>query len=143
MSMGVFWRLKFTQIKNSEPLKLQKWHFLNFYILQNWFHVKFEWQKNAEISTLLFVFSFLAGMWFNLVEFFVEFHSWLPCNVFLSLSCTNLYLNFRTGFNHETTTTTYFSLFSWKHFKAKFSHSHCGKTKNLLSLKKHFVRSTI
>ena len=27
-------RLKFTQIKNSEPLKLEKRHFLSFWILQ-------------------------------------------------------------------------------------------------------------
>ena len=35
-----FWRMKITQIKNSESLKLQKWHFLDFYIFQNWFHGK-------------------------------------------------------------------------------------------------------
>ena len=26
-----------------EPLNWQKWQFLNFFILQNWFHVKSEW----------------------------------------------------------------------------------------------------
>ena len=29
-----------------------KFHFVNFYILQKWFHGKSEWQKNPEISTL-------------------------------------------------------------------------------------------
>ena len=51
-----------------EPQKWQKWYFWNFYILQNWFHVKSDWQKNPEISTLwnrwrvftLFVLSYLA-----------------------------------------------------------------------------------
>ena len=38
--------------QNSEPTKWQKGQFFNFYILQNWFHVKSEWQNNSEISTL-------------------------------------------------------------------------------------------
>ena len=34
-----FWRLTFTQIKNSEALILEKRQFFNFYRLRNWFHV--------------------------------------------------------------------------------------------------------
>ena len=38
--------------QNSEVLKLLKWQFLSFKILQNGYHVKCEEQKNSEISTL-------------------------------------------------------------------------------------------
>ena len=36
----------------SEPLNVSKCLILHFKIPQNWFHVKSEWQKNPEISTL-------------------------------------------------------------------------------------------
>ena len=38
--------------QNSEPLNVFKWIFLHIKKCQNWFHVKFEWWKNSEISTL-------------------------------------------------------------------------------------------
>ena len=40
--------------QNSEPLKLQKWQFYNFSILQNWFQLKSEWQKTPDIFTMLY-----------------------------------------------------------------------------------------
>ena len=35
VNFSIFKLVKFTQIKNSEPMKLQKWHFLKLYILKN------------------------------------------------------------------------------------------------------------
>ena len=43
---------KFPKIQNSYLLKWSKWLFLGLYNDLNWFHVKSEWQKNPEISTL-------------------------------------------------------------------------------------------
>ena len=40
------------QNQNSEPLRLSKWKSLVFPTHQSWFHVKSEWQKNSQISTL-------------------------------------------------------------------------------------------
>ena len=41
-----------TKYPNSEPLNVLKWQFYNIKNLKNWFHVKSDWQKNPEISTL-------------------------------------------------------------------------------------------
>ena len=41
-----FWRLKFTKLTNSELQNGKKQQFYNLWILQNWLHVKSEWQKN-------------------------------------------------------------------------------------------------
>ena len=43
----IFRRLKFTQIRNSDHLKWQ--NFLNFYIHQNWFHVKSDYLSKRKI----------------------------------------------------------------------------------------------
>ena len=42
----------FAKVEISEALKLLKLLFLTLQLHQNWFNVKFEWQKNAQISTL-------------------------------------------------------------------------------------------
>ena len=46
---------KFPNIQNSELLKWSKWLFLGFQNDQNWFHIKFQWQKNLESSTLWYL----------------------------------------------------------------------------------------
>ena len=38
--------------QNSEPLNVVKWLILDFKNPKNWFHVKSEWLKNPDISTL-------------------------------------------------------------------------------------------
>ena len=43
---------KIHKIQNSEPPNVLKWQILHFQNPLNWFHVKSEWQKNPEISTL-------------------------------------------------------------------------------------------
>ena len=52
----IFRRLHFLKIENSKPLRLQKWHFLNFQILRNWFHEKiFVTEKSWNVHTVSFV----------------------------------------------------------------------------------------
>ena len=43
---------KFPSVLNSELFKWWKWLFFGLQNDQNWFHVKYEWQNNHEISTL-------------------------------------------------------------------------------------------
>ena len=57
--------------KISEAQKLLKEHLLNFYRLQNWFHVKYEWQIKCEIPTLWLRFALLKG-YFILFQFLRE-----------------------------------------------------------------------
>ena len=38
--------------QNSGTSKRQKWYFLYYYELQNWFHVKSKWHKNSSITTM-------------------------------------------------------------------------------------------
>ena len=46
------WRLKLTKYSKFRAHKIGKRRIQNFWILQDWFHVNSEWQKNPEISTL-------------------------------------------------------------------------------------------
>ena len=45
-------RAKIHKNQNSEPLNVLKWLILHFENPQNWFHVKSEWYKNHDITTL-------------------------------------------------------------------------------------------
>ena len=50
-----FWRLKFTKLRESIQSRVPKTHkqqFYNYLILQHWFHVKSEWEKISDISSL-------------------------------------------------------------------------------------------
>ena len=49
------WIFAFSEGRNSLTSKIwspYKWHFMNFYVLPHWFHVKSDWKKNSEISKL-------------------------------------------------------------------------------------------
>ena len=47
-----FWRLEFSKLAKFRALKIAKnGSFTTSKILHNWFHVKYEWQKNPVIST--------------------------------------------------------------------------------------------
>ena len=68
------------KIKNSDPLKCQKWH---FWILKNCFHVKSTWQNNPEIYILFLCVQNLnylvennfteisSNQWISTFDFFV------------------------------------------------------------------------
>ena len=52
IDFSIFWRLKFTHIKNSKSLKLQKWHFLEL-LHSPKLNSRNNWvTENAEFSTL-------------------------------------------------------------------------------------------
>ena len=51
--------LKIAKNSKFRAAKMSKWQFLGLQIDQNWFHVKSDWQKNLEISTLWGVYVFL------------------------------------------------------------------------------------
>ena len=52
MNFGTYWVLKPNKLTKFRAPKIAKSQFQNFQIPQNWFHIKSEWQKNPEISTL-------------------------------------------------------------------------------------------
>ena len=56
INFGDFRMSKTVTLTILELLKWAKWQFLGLHKDQNWFHIKFEWQKNPEISTLCMVY---------------------------------------------------------------------------------------
>ena len=66
-----FWKAENYQINNIQSLwNCKKRQFLNFWVLQNWFHVKSQWQKNPDIYTLCRE-AFLEFTWNHPQAFYV------------------------------------------------------------------------
>ena len=83
----IFWEFhtwkceKYPQIQNSELFMWSKWQFLELQNDQNWFHVKFEWQKNLKIPHFSMhsvkITSFFNHSYFTWNQFLtVPFYFW-------------------------------------------------------------------
>ena len=79
VSGGWIWpKSKIQRSKNGK-----KQHFLNFYSLQNWFHVKSWWQKNTYFSTLWNQYWMNEKLSSNLFDLFCFFKYWWLNSVIL------------------------------------------------------------